>query len=216
MTEWLHFHFSLPCTGEGNGNPLQCSCLESPRDGGAWWAAVYRVAQSRTRLKWLSSSNKWGTLQRFKIWVKGGGPLTWARYSETLTQAGVMMIEGSKQQPFLYLFETASPPPLGECLLPGPLCKLRALCFLEAKGWHEINEPMGHSLLELCPWSRMRRWERTGQGLGDGKLGERNLAAVSWLHFTVWFLLQRPPEGPRSCGLGVGFFSLSFILWVSS
>ena len=55
-TERLHFHFSLSCTGEGNGNPLQCSCLEYPRDGGAWWAAVYGVAQSRTRLKRLSSS----------------------------------------------------------------------------------------------------------------------------------------------------------------
>ena len=49
--ERLHFHFSLSCTGEGNGNPLQCSCLENPRDGGAWWAAVCGVAQSRTRLK---------------------------------------------------------------------------------------------------------------------------------------------------------------------
>ena len=55
-TERLHFHFSLSCIGEGNGNPLQCSCLENPRDGGAWWSAVYGVAQSRTRLKWLSSS----------------------------------------------------------------------------------------------------------------------------------------------------------------
>ena len=57
-TEWLHFDFSLSCIGEGNGNPLQCSCLENPRDGQAWWAAVYGVAQSRTRLKWLSSSSK--------------------------------------------------------------------------------------------------------------------------------------------------------------
>ena len=57
MTEQLHFHFSLSCTGEGNGNPLQYSCLENPRDGGAWWAAVYGVAQSRTRLTWLSSSS---------------------------------------------------------------------------------------------------------------------------------------------------------------
>ena len=56
MTEWLPFHFSLSCIGEGNGNPLQCSCLENPRDGGAWWAAVYGVTQSRTRLKRLSSS----------------------------------------------------------------------------------------------------------------------------------------------------------------
>ena len=51
MTEQLHFHFSLSCIGEGNGNPLQCSCLENPRDGEAWWAAVYGVAQSRTQLK---------------------------------------------------------------------------------------------------------------------------------------------------------------------
>ena len=57
MTERLHFHFSLSCTGEGNGNPLQCSCLENPRDGGAWCAAVYGVAQSRTRLKRRSSSS---------------------------------------------------------------------------------------------------------------------------------------------------------------
>ena len=56
-TERLHFHFSLSCIGEGNGNPLQCSCLENPRDGGAWWAAVCGVAQSRTRLKQLSSSS---------------------------------------------------------------------------------------------------------------------------------------------------------------
>ena len=53
-TERLHFHFSLSCIGEGNGNPLQCSCLENPRDGGSWWADAYGVVQSRTRLKWLS------------------------------------------------------------------------------------------------------------------------------------------------------------------
>ena len=56
-TEWLHFQFSLSCIGEGNGNQLQCSCLENPRHGGAWWAAVYGVTQSWTRLKWLSSSS---------------------------------------------------------------------------------------------------------------------------------------------------------------
>ena len=57
MTERLHFHFSLSCIGEGNGNPLQYSCLENPRDGGAWWTAVYGVVQSWTRLKRLSSSS---------------------------------------------------------------------------------------------------------------------------------------------------------------
>ena len=54
-TEQLHFHFSLSYTGKGNGNPLQCFCLENPRDGGAWWAAIYGVAQSQIRLKRLSS-----------------------------------------------------------------------------------------------------------------------------------------------------------------
>ena len=57
-TEWLHFYFSLSCTGEGDGNPFQCSCLENLRDGGAWWAAVFGVALSRTRLKRLSSSSR--------------------------------------------------------------------------------------------------------------------------------------------------------------
>ena len=57
MTERLRFPFSLSCIGERNGNPLQCSCLENPRDRGAWWAAVYGVAQSWTRLKRLSNSS---------------------------------------------------------------------------------------------------------------------------------------------------------------
>ena len=57
MTEQLHFHFSLTCIGDGNSNLLQCSSLENPRDGGAWWAAVYEVTQSWTQLKRLSSSN---------------------------------------------------------------------------------------------------------------------------------------------------------------
>ena len=57
MTERLHFHFSLSCIGKGNGNPLQCSWLENPRDGRALWAAIYGVAQSRTQLKRLRSSS---------------------------------------------------------------------------------------------------------------------------------------------------------------
>ena len=69
MTEQLHFHFSLLGIGEGNGNPLQCSCLENPRDGGAWWAAVYGVAQSRTRLKRLSSSSSTFMTADGRKWV---------------------------------------------------------------------------------------------------------------------------------------------------
>ena len=66
ITERLHFHFSLSCIGEGNGNPLRCSCLENPRDGGAWWAAVYGVAQSRAWLMWLSSSSRFFMSQHRK------------------------------------------------------------------------------------------------------------------------------------------------------
>ena len=86
MTERLHFHFSLSCTGEGSGNPLQCSCLENPRDRGAWWAAVYGVSQSRTRLKWLSSSSirewvwaLWGWA-KITLWPWGGSSCTWALF----------------------------------------------------------------------------------------------------------------------------------------
>ena len=59
-TERLHFHFSLSCIGEGNGNPLRCSCLENPQDGEAWWAAIYGVAKSRTWLKRLSKDHPKG------------------------------------------------------------------------------------------------------------------------------------------------------------
>ena len=87
-TEWLHFHFSLSCIGEGNGNPLQCSCLENPRDGGAWWAAIYGVAQSQTQLKWLSSSSI--RLHLTAIWfpprLTPSQPLSWLPRSYILKQ----------------------------------------------------------------------------------------------------------------------------------
>ena len=82
-TERLHFHFSLSCIGEGNGNPLQYSCLENPRDGGAWWAAVYGVAQSQTQLKRRSSSssNLKETEQLYgypeERWPRGMTPAVW-------------------------------------------------------------------------------------------------------------------------------------------
>ena len=70
MTERLHSDFSLSCIGGGNGNPFQCSCLENPTDRGAWWAAVYGVTQSQTRLKRLSSSS------RYTIRTPGSVPFT--------------------------------------------------------------------------------------------------------------------------------------------
>ena len=77
MTEWLHFHFSLSCIGEGNGNPLQCSCLGNPRGRGACQAAIYGVAQSRTRLKRVSSSSSSPSLRAPWSWILHG-LWTWA------------------------------------------------------------------------------------------------------------------------------------------
>ena len=73
-TEQLHFHFSLSCIREGNGSPLQCSCLRNPRDGGAWWAAIYGVAQSLTRLKRLSSSSSIGKCKESDDTAQSEGP----------------------------------------------------------------------------------------------------------------------------------------------
>ena len=69
-TEQLHFHFSLSCIGEGNGNSLHCICLENPRDGRAWWAAVYGVTQSWTRPKWLSSCSSSNLAQAKSFYLK--------------------------------------------------------------------------------------------------------------------------------------------------
>ena len=90
-TVQLHFHFSLSCTGEANGNPLQCSCLENPRDGGVWWAVIYGVAQSRTRLKRLSSSNS----SRFPRWLSGKEPTWNAGDSSSIPGSGRSPGEGS-------------------------------------------------------------------------------------------------------------------------
>ena len=75
MTERLHFHFSLPCIGEGNGNPFRCSCLENPRDGGAWRAAVYGVTQSRTRLSDFTFTFHFNALE--KEMATHSGVLAW-------------------------------------------------------------------------------------------------------------------------------------------
>ena len=98
--ERLRFHFSLSCIGEGNGNPLQCSCLENPRDGRAWWAAIYGVAQSQTWLKRLSSNNssRWRSLPhplrppkmltvKVSLWLK-----RWMNNDAVIKRSSVLII----------------------------------------------------------------------------------------------------------------------------
>ena len=85
MTERLHFHFSLSCFGEGNGNPLQYSCLENPRDGGSWWAAIYGVTQSRRRLKRLSSSSSSGSFRTSLVaQLVKNSPAMWETWVKSL------------------------------------------------------------------------------------------------------------------------------------
>ena len=84
------FHFSLSCIGEGNGNPLQCSCLENPRDGGASWAAVYGVAQSRTQLKRLSSNGSSSHPGPEESWATGAGETGSERWSPRPTLCDLM------------------------------------------------------------------------------------------------------------------------------
>ena len=93
-TERLHFHFSLSCIGEGNGNPLQCSCLENPRDRAAWWAAVYGVAQSRTQLKRLSSSSS-------SKWRWGGFGKTEGQQAEPSATRSPMLLLTSRRGPWM-------------------------------------------------------------------------------------------------------------------
>ena len=98
-TERLHFHFSLSCIGEGNGNPLQYSCLENPMDGGAWWATVHEVAKSQTRLSDFTFTFQFHALEKemathssVLAWrIQGQGSLAgfclWGRIETDTTEA---------------------------------------------------------------------------------------------------------------------------------
>ena len=104
-TERLPFHFSLSCIGEGNGNPLQCPCLENPRDGGAWWAAVYGVAQSRTRLKRLSSSSSSPTNSPLPRFLMGEAKRSkWEKGEETERQGESQRVCPGEQFGFDLIF----------------------------------------------------------------------------------------------------------------
>ena len=96
-TEQIHFRFSLSCTGEGNGNPFLCSCLENPRDEGAWWAAIYGVAQSGTRLKRLSSSSS-SKLQQASVMVSKGSQSAYGQQVSSLSIFGGFSICKTTQE----------------------------------------------------------------------------------------------------------------------
>ena len=114
-TERLHFHFSLSCIGEGNGNPLQCSCLENPRDGGAWWAAIYGAAQSQTQLKQLSSSNsKEGLMPTFTVPAIVNDGVEFCPWCDWLPSA-FSLHQATEPVPPLLLFSSAPSHPPTNC-----------------------------------------------------------------------------------------------------
>ena len=105
MTEWFPFHFSLSCIGEGNGTPLQYSCLENPRDGGAWWAAVYGVTLSRTRLKWQQQQQQ--SVRRTKTFGKVWWQISYQNQCNQKTVSNifnVLMYEGQNLLNLNFIF----------------------------------------------------------------------------------------------------------------
>ena len=157
--EQLHFQFSLSCTGEGNGNPLQCSCLENPRDGGAWWAAIYGVAQSRTRLKRLSSSSSSRTALSPKCLRLDCG-----QKSAVLPWAGTgrRRVPGATTDKKLRGGLPNKQRPLGEpsaCAKTLPL-NLKGPCSCpEGK----VKEPLGEEMANQRLLARKGAWELLGQ-----------------------------------------------------
>ena len=143
QTERLHFHFSLSCIGEGNGKPLQCSCLENPRDRGARWAAVYGVTQSPTQLKrFSSSSSNSNPGENQPYWHLNSAQWNWfclltsstIRYRFALFKVSkfVVICHGSHGKPTLLFFQVplfSGPCPrfVGPCIFSGPACAFTSL-----------------------------------------------------------------------------------------
>ena len=125
-TERLHFDFSLSCIGAGNGNPLQCSCLENPRDRGVWWAAVYGVTQSRTRLKRLSSSS---SIWPHRVFSCGMQDLHCAIWDLSLLLSGFSLVGALGMQDLSSLTRNLSPALEGRFLTTGPPGKSLILFF---------------------------------------------------------------------------------------
>ena len=183
MTDWLHFHSSLSCIGEGNGNPLQCSCLENPRDGGAWWAAIYGVAQSRTRLKRLSSSSErfWPSSRpHSKVWpFQGTNASLWSQSSDfflLIPSAFKIWLKMARHLSFLWsdswilichpvLFASLSLFSLESLTCPWPdansstqILPFRGICASDQVSLHNHVCGYSHWGLPVLPWCLHLSW----------------------------------------------------------
>ena len=165
MTERLHFHFSLSCIGEGNGNPLQCSCLENPRNGGAWWPAVHGVVQNRPQLKRLSSSRQ---QLEGSLWLHPGitvGPHCTCWFLPTFrgradVSSGILPT-GPRQPPPPVLWVWLRPcSPWGRGgeetdQSPGPSCALAATRECQAP----TGSGRGHRVRLATSWGQQPLWD---------------------------------------------------------
>ena len=142
-TEQLHFQFSLSCIGEGNGNPLQCSCLENPRDGGAWWAALSGVAQSRTRLKRLSSSSSSILYWCSSFWLTSLNMIISAAAAKSL-QSCATLCDPTDGTP------SGSPVP---GILQARILEWVAISFSNAGKWKVKVKSLSRVRLPATPWT---------------------------------------------------------------
>ena len=181
MKERLHFHFSLSCIGEGNGNPLQCSCLENPRVGGACWAAVYGVAQSRTRLKWLSCSSSFQmvvtglTGSKFRDWCWSWSSNTLARRCEEPTHWKRPWCWGR-----LKAKEEAGWPRMRWLDVSPTQWTWIWVKFWEIAKDGKAVHGVAKSLIWLSDWTQRRQWQQPTPVLLPGKShGRRGLVGCS-------------------------------------
>ena len=147
MTEWLPFHFSLSCIGEGNGNPLQCSCLENPRDGGVWWAAVSGVAQSWTRLKRLSRAECKAT-----VYHKEPSPML----CDDGLAGGVGGREGRLKGEGIYIYSLCMQKPAQYCKEIFLQLKKKWKLYLVFHAPRKLT--WQHKLILWWPWMALNEW----------------------------------------------------------
>ena len=189
MTERLHFHFSLSCIGGRNGNPLQCSCLENPRDRGAWWAAISGVAHSWTRLKWLSSSSNCISSAVAHFSVLGRSTEGRSHRPHTLLRTHNSMVNA------LRALQWRNPPTCVDLRLPDlPGCEI---LFLGPPRWLSGQESAcQRRRRQFNPWvvkiPQRRKWQSTPAFLSGKSQGQRSLVgtvhgvAKTWTQLSDW------------------------------
>ena len=223
MTERLHFHFSLSCTGAGNGNLLQCSCLENPRDGRAWWAAVYGVTQSQTRLKRLSSSSSRHFMwtESYNAWwpfVSGVFHLMFSRFTHVVTSimffcVQIIIILNIYIYAYIHMVVVVELLSCVQLLWPHGLKPARLLCPWDSPG-KNIGVGCHFLLQEIFPTQESnlgllhcRQIKMKANGIQNFPNQGSNLRPLQWNHG----VLTTGPSG-KSIYTYVTFF-YPFISW---